>query len=110
MYVYMRIYARIGKNGQLSKKLSRRMNGMTFYTFMMRNYKSKDSAKGDFANDMYYDKDKFPRNGNGKFNGWHKLIREYLMDCNACDACLEIFEKCWEEYMECEKKRLNRAL
>lgn len=83
---------------------------MTFYTWMMRNYKNDNSPAGDLADDMYRDKDRFPRNGTGKFQGWHNQIRGYLETEGACDACLDVFEDCWEEYEICERKRLNYSL
>lgn len=83
---------------------------MTFYTFMMRNYQGQDTPEGDLAADMKRDKERFPKNGTGKFNGWHRLIREYLTDQDACDGCLEAFESCWKEYELCERKRLKRSL
>ncbi len=81
---------------------------MSFYTFMMRNYKGTDSPEGDLAADMARDKDSFPRNCTGKFKARHRLIREHLERHNACKACLAVFEKCWEEYVQCEKNRLKR--
>ena len=55
---------------------------MTFYTWMMRNYKGDESPAGDLAADMYWDKDRFPRNGTGKFQGWHK----HSFNNNCCVA------------------------
>lgn len=81
---------------------------MTFYTFMMRNHQGNDSPAGDLANDMKQDSEKFPRNRPGKFDGWHKIIYDHLVRNGACDACLHVFEECWEEYKRCEKKRLSR--
>ena len=81
---------------------------MTFYTFMTRNYKNSDSPAGDLARDMKSDYEKFPRNRPCKFDGWHKLIRKYLEENDACAGCLETFEECWKEYVQCEKKRLKR--
>lgn len=81
---------------------------MTFYTYMTRNYRNTDSPKGDLADDMHADREKFPRNGPCKFKGWHRLIRSYLERNGACNACLEVFEKCWEEYEACEKSRLRK--
>lgn len=81
---------------------------MTFYTYMMRNYRGTVTPKGDLANDMHDDKEQFPRNGPGKFKGWHKLIRGYLERCGACDDCLSVFEECWEEYVKCEKSKLSK--
>ncbi len=78
---------------------------MTFYTFMMKTYRGEDSPAGDLAMDMRRDAVAFPRNGKGKYKGWHSVIREYLENQGACTECLTAFEKCWKEYVECEKKR-----
>ena len=43
-----------------------------------------------------------------KFKGWHDIIHNHLVRSGACDACLETFEECWEEYVRCEKKKLKR--
>ncbi len=51
---------------------------MTFFTWMMRNHKGDESPAGDLATDMHRDKERFPRNGPGKFEGWHDLILQYL--------------------------------
>ena len=64
---------------------------MTFYTFMMRNYRGADTPEGDLATDMARDKERFPRNGKGKFDGWHKLIRDHLVREGACRECLAVF-------------------
>ena len=77
---------------------------MTFYNFMMKNHLGEDTPCGDLAGDMRKDKERFPRNGKSKYAGWHRLIREYLMDKNAYDGCLETFEKCWKEYLIYEGK------
>ena len=81
---------------------------MTFYTYMMRNYRDTDGPMGDLADDMHFDREHFPRNGRGKYVGWHDLIRRYLESCGACDECLAVFEEAWEEYVICEKKRSSR--
>jgi len=52
---------------------------MNFYNFMMKNYLGTDMPGGDLAKDMWEDKEKFPRNGVGKYVAWHKLIRSYLV-------------------------------
>ena len=83
---------------------------MSFYRFMMRNYQGALSPEGALAHEMRLDKEHFPKNGQGKFNGWHKLIREHLEWKGTCDACLDAFERCWEEYVKCEKSRLNTSL
>ncbi len=78
---------------------------MTFYTFMVKNHLNDDSPSGDLARDMQSDARAFPRNGKGKFDGWHSLIRGHLESRGACAKCLSTFEACWKEYVECEKKR-----
>jgi len=77
---------------------------MTFFYFMMKKYKNGDGAKRDLACDMYDDKEQFPRNGLSNLQFWHKGIREYLENQGACDDCLDVFEKCWKEYIKCLKK------
>lgn len=81
---------------------------MNFYNWMMRNHRDENAPAGDLTADMEQDKESFPRNGTGKFDGWHRIIREYLVQQDVCDECLEVFEECWKEYVECEKSRLNR--
>lgn len=81
---------------------------MNFYNFMMKNYKDAKEPKGDLARDMYGDRDSFPRNGKGKFEGWRKVILNYLERNGACTECLDTFEEAWEEYVRCEKSRLRR--
>lgn len=77
---------------------------MTFYTFMMRNHRGKDTPQGDLADDMFRDREKFPRNGKGKYEGWHTVLRRYLEAKQACRDCLEVFEGCWKDYVKCEKR------
>jgi len=81
---------------------------MSFYRFMMRNYRGTNTPEGHLAHDMEVDRERFPKNGSGKYDGWHRLIKEHLVRNDACDGCLETFERCWEEYVRCEKNRLNR--
>ena len=83
---------------------------MTFFTWMMRNHKGDESPAGDLATDMHLDKESFPRNGQGKFQGWHDLILRYLERQHACRECIDTFEECWKEYELCERKRLNYSL
>ena len=72
---------------------------MRFYTYMMRNYKTADGAKGDFARKMREDKERFPMNRPCKFAGWHDLTRDYLIRHNASEETLATFEECWAEYV-----------
>lgn len=81
---------------------------MTFYTYMVRNYKNEDSPKGDLAKDIYGDKESFPRNGQGKWKARGNWIRDYLESCGACDACMEIYDECWEEYVLWKKAQLKK--
>ena len=83
---------------------------MTFFTWMMRNHKGDTTPAGDLAADMHRDREHFPRNGTGKFQGWHDQILSYLYRQQACPECIDIFEGCWKEYELCERKRLNYSL
>ena len=56
------------------------------------------------ARSMKNSKDRFPKNGRGKYTGWHRLIRCYLERTNVNDEILIAFEESWEEYVACEKK------
>lgn len=78
---------------------------MNFYNFMMKNYLGTDTPGGDLAKDMREDKENFPRNNGVKYAGWHRLIRSYLIENEACDNCMEVFESCWKEYEIGERKR-----
>ena len=64
---------------------------MSFYRFMMRNYRGTDTPEGDLAHDMELDRGRFPKNGKGKYDGWHKLIREHLEWNNANNIDNNIF-------------------
>lgn len=83
---------------------------MNFYNYVIQKYLDEDSAQGDLARDMKEDKMNFPKNGVGKFAVWRKRISNYLEGKGACYGCMEAFEKTWEEYEQCERKRLNRRL
>lgn len=58
--------------------------------------------------DMAGDEAEFPTRVGIKDRDGHGVIRGYLESCQACDACLEVFEECWEEYAQCEKSRSNK--
>lgn len=83
---------------------------MNFYNYMVKNYLEEDSPKGDLARDMKSDKEDFPENTVGKFDGWKKLIRRYLIRKSSCPDCIKTFDEAWKEYEECERKRLKRPL
>ena len=78
---------------------------MTFYTYMMRNHRGKDTAAGDLAGDMFEDRESFPRHTRGEVEDWHDEIRGYLEDSGACWGCLDVFEECWEAYAKAEETR-----
>ena len=78
---------------------------MTFYTFMMRTHLHEgDTPKGRLAEAMKISKERFPKNGRGKFDGWHRLIRSYLERHFDDDETLAAFEESWKEYVACVKK------
>ena len=81
---------------------------MTFKTWMKQKYMDGPGRMGKLAYDIWTD-DKFPMNGNGKFDGWHRVIEQHLQRCGANPVYVETFEQCWEEYVKCEKERLNRS-
>jgi hypothetical protein len=76
---------------------------------MKRHYYNKTGRKVDHANDMAGDEAEFPTRVGIKDCDGHGVIRGYLEGCQACDACLDVFEECWKEYAECEKKRLSAS-
>ncbi|HRR77727.1 MAG TPA: YozE family protein [Ruminococcus sp.] len=78
---------------------------MTFYTYMTRYHIDDNTPVGNLARDIKRDKEKFPRNGKGKFNGWRELIYNYLVQQKACNGCLAAFDESWEEYVSCVKKK-----
>lgn len=82
---------------------------MTFYGYMKRHYYNKTGRKADLANDMAGDEVEFPRRVGIKDRDGHGVIRRYLESCQACDACLDVFEECWKEYAECEKNRSSTS-
>lgn len=83
---------------------------MNFYNFMTRHHINDAGPVGRLAKDMQSDRERFPKNGQGKFAGWKAIIRRYLEGQEASDNCLWAFDEAWEEYVRCEKKRLNQNL
>lgn len=72
---------------------------MLFCTWMKRKYITDTSAKGNLARSIKVDGDCFPKQGRqGK-------IMKYLHLRGASDICIDAFEKCWEEYINDERKR-----
>ena len=80
---------------------------VTFFEYMKQHYFGKEGRKSDLADDMVSDEAEFPARVSTKDRDGHRIIRDYLESCRACDACLEVFEECWEEYEACEKNRLS---
>lgn len=76
---------------------------MNFKNWMKKNYLNEDSPKGDLAQDIRTDEN-FPKNGPGKYDGWGRLLRNYLENRGACDGCLGAFDECWKEYVSCAKR------
>jgi uncharacterized protein YozE (UPF0346 family) len=76
---------------------------MTFYEFMMKNHKEKDTPEGDLAHDMSCMCNSFPRNCETRFDMWYYKILDFLKQNHACDACIEVFEECWGDYVLYEK-------
>ena len=74
---------------------------MTFYDYMWKFHRGEDTPEGDLASDMYADRECFPRGRDTNIG--HEEIKAYLEDSGACYKCLEVFEECWEEYLEYEK-------
>ena len=79
---------------------------MNFYNYMMKNY--RNSVKNKLAAKMHQDGETFPKNGQGKFDGWHRIIYSHLERHGASAEMLAAFEECWEEYVKCEKARLRK--
>ena len=65
---------------------------MTFKQWVL-NRKGENSPIGDFALDIYYDKE-FPDSKN------YSKIKTYLEESRASDIVLDIFENAWIEYAE----------
>ena len=81
---------------------------MTFYEYMMKNYRHKDTPEGDLADDMYGD-ERFPRDLTGPKREQYKKIRGYLFMRMACRECLETFKECWDEYVAYERLMKGRG-
>ena len=79
---------------------------MTFFDYMMRHHMKRAGRKHDLANDMYSDITEFPK-VSWEDDEAHDTVRRYLEWCRACDACLEVFEECWKEYVRSERNRQN---
>lgn len=82
---------------------------MTFYGYMKKNYYNREGRKADLANDMVSDEGGFPTRVGIKDRDGHGVILGYLESCDACDACIEVFEECWEEYAGCERRKLKKS-
>ena len=76
---------------------------MSFYDYMMQKHKGKDTPAGDFAEDMSRCRDTFPIDSTER-----KEIQEYLIRHNACPECMDVFRKCWKQYMKQEEREATR--
>ena len=72
---------------------------LTFYTWLIKNYKGANNPKGDLAEDARTDR-RFPKSAKT-----HKRISEYLNACGACWGCIEAFEEAYKEYERTEAKK-----
>jgi hypothetical protein len=70
---------------------------------MTQKYQEELSPQGELARDIKKDKERFPRNGHGKFKGWYRIF----VGQEICKTHLDAFEECWKEYVECEKSKQN---
>lgn len=77
---------------------------MMFYTYMNRNYRDDKGERGEFVKAMKKDSWRFPKNGVCKHAAWHRIIANYVK-ANGMNE--KVFEECWEEYMNCVKKKSN---
>ena len=83
---------------------------MNFYSYMVRNYKGSGSEEKDLANVMRKDRERFPRNSCHKLAAWGELIRKYVHSHEELyHSHLLAFERCWKEYVTCEKDRLSKS-
>ena len=82
---------------------------MNFYNYMIRNYKGTGSPEQDFANIIRMDKDRFPRNRACKLDAWGRLLKDYcLRHPDLYGDSRSTFDKCWKDYVACERERLNK--
>lgn len=63
---------------------------MNFFDWMITTFLEADNPQGDLARDMAHDHYQGPNR--------HSAIRSHLQNQGACQACLEVFDDCWEEY------------
>ena len=78
---------------------------MTFYTYMLREHRGQGGPLGDLADDMYRDKERFPRNKGRNYAADRVIIRRYLEMNGACPECKNVFEDAWQEYVARENNR-----
>lgn len=81
---------------------------MTFLSYMRRNHKGTETDAGKLAGVMASDREGFPRNGPGKFDGWHRLIRRHIDRTPAYAGMAAVFESCWEQYEQEEREKRRR--
>ena len=66
---------------------------MSFYDWLVENFKHTRSPIGDLARDVAAD-ETLPKNAG------NREIKKYLDDCSACADCIYAFEEAWNEYRE----------
>ena len=81
---------------------------MTFLNYMRRNHKGAETGAGKLAGVMASDREGFPRNGPGKFDSWHRLLRKYIDRTPAYAGMAAVFESCREQYEQAEREKRRR--
>lgn len=81
---------------------------MTFYSYMMKTHRGTETGEGKLAGVMGKDRERFPRNGPVKYDGWHRLIRDHIHRNPAYAGLAPVFEACWEQYEQLEREKRRR--
>lgn len=81
---------------------------MNFYSYMMKNHRGAENGAGRLAGVMAADRERFPRNGLVKYDGWHKLIHDYISRNSSYRGLMPVFESCWEQYEQIEREKRRR--
>ena len=81
---------------------------MTFLSNLRRNHKGAETGAGKLAGVMDSDREGFPRNGPGKTDGRHRLLRKYIDRIPAYAGMAAVFESCREQYEQSEREKRRR--
>ena len=81
---------------------------MTFFGYMMKTHRGTETGAGKLAGVMATDRERFPRNGPLKYDGWHRLIRDHIVRSPAYAGMVPVFESCWEQYEQIEREKRRR--